>query len=104
MPHMDGLSALPELLSASQATVLVVSALTTEGAYATIEVLRLGAADTLAKPGALLGGDTSRSLRAILVAKIRFHIGIETCSGRVVSVLLAFGVALRLIHKTIKST
>src|SRR3546814_14183338 len=28
MPHMDGLSALPELLSASQATVLVVSALT----------------------------------------------------------------------------
>src|SRR3546814_14957897 len=71
MPHMDGLSALPELLSASQATVLVVSALTTEGAYATIEALRLGAADTLAKPGAMLGGDTSRSFGAMLVEKIR---------------------------------
>lgn len=71
MPHMDGLSALPELLSASQATVLVVSALTTEGACATIEALRLGAADTLAKPGAMLGGDTSRSFGAMLVEKIR---------------------------------
>src|SRR3546814_931973 len=71
MPHMDGLSALPELLSASQATVLVVSALTTEGAYATIEALRLGAAATLAKPGAMLGGDTSRSFGAMLVEKIR---------------------------------
>src|SRR3546814_13190079 len=59
MPHMDGLSALPELLSASQATVLVVSALTTEGEYATNEAMRLGAEATVAKPAEMLGGDTT---------------------------------------------
>jgi two-component system chemotaxis response regulator CheB len=71
MPQMDGLSALPEILSASPAAVLVVSSLTTEGARATIEALRLGAADTLAKPAAMLGGNTARDFSAMLIDKIR---------------------------------
>ena len=55
MPDVDGLTALPELLAASQgARVLIVSTLAEAGARATIEALALGAADTLAKPR--LGG------------------------------------------------
>src|SRR3546814_18037780 len=55
MPRMDGLSALPEILNTTSAAVLVVSSLTTQGARSTIEALRLGAADTLAKPELMLG-------------------------------------------------
>ena len=53
MPGRDGLSALPELIVASGgARVLIVSSSAEQGAEATIRALTLGAADTLAKPGA----------------------------------------------------
>lgn len=53
MPGQDGLTALPALLDASQgARVLIVSSSAEQGAAATIQALTLGAADTLAKPGA----------------------------------------------------
>ena len=53
MPGMDGLTALPRLIAASHgARVLVVSSAAEAGAVATLKALALGAADTLAKPGA----------------------------------------------------
>lgn len=70
MPQMDGLSALPELLSASSAAVLVVSSLTTDGARSTIEALRLGASDTLEKPNAILGGTGGRNFGELLVERV----------------------------------
>jgi two-component system chemotaxis response regulator CheB len=52
MPGVDGLTALPDLISAGAgAKVLVVSSSAEEGAANTIQALALGAADTLVKPG-----------------------------------------------------
>jgi two-component system chemotaxis response regulator CheB len=58
MPGVDGLTALPDLIAASQgARVLIVSSACGEGAAATVQALALGAADTLVKPevGAFAG-------------------------------------------------
>jgi two-component system chemotaxis response regulator CheB len=53
MPGMDGLTALPAILEASDgAHVLIVSSACAEGAAASVKALTLGAADTLLKPGA----------------------------------------------------
>ena len=53
MPGLDGLTALPCIIEASRgARVLIVSSSAEEGATATMRALTLGAADTLAKPGA----------------------------------------------------
>jgi two-component system chemotaxis response regulator CheB len=52
MPGIDGLTALPDLLTAGKgAKVLIVSSSAEDGAGATIQALALGAADTLVKPG-----------------------------------------------------
>lgn len=52
MPGTDGLAALPELLAHGRgARVLIVSSACASGAAATVAALRLGAADTLLKPG-----------------------------------------------------
>lgn len=52
MPGVDGLSALPDLLTASgNAKVLIVSSSAAEGAAHSVQALALGAADTLVKPG-----------------------------------------------------
>ena len=53
MPVMDGLTALPLLLAhAPGLPVIMASSLTTKGAEVSLRALRLGAADTLAKPSA----------------------------------------------------
>ena len=53
MPGMDGITALPRILEASDgARVLIVSSACAEGGAATVKALTLGAADTLLKPGA----------------------------------------------------
>lgn len=64
MPGRDGLTALPGLLEASRgARVLIVSSSAEEGASATVRALTLGAADTLAKPGAsAFGGSFADTL------------------------------------------
>lgn len=55
MPQMGGLQALPDLLArAGRARVLVVSSSCGTGAEATVNALRLGAADTLTKPDGYL--------------------------------------------------
>lgn len=53
MPGQDGLSAMPALIEAGNgARVLIVSSSAEKGATASIRAMTLGAADTLAKPGA----------------------------------------------------
>ncbi len=69
MPGMGGLEALPQILAAAQgAQVLVVSALTTEGAEATLSALQMGAADTMLKPRP---GGFNDDYRGNLLGKIR---------------------------------
>ncbi len=69
MPGQDGLTALPGLLAASRgARVLIVSSSAEEGAAATVQALTLGAADTLAKPGAsAFGGSFADTLAEKLI-------------------------------------
>ena len=71
MPVMDGLTALPLLLAkAPYAAVIMASTLSTRGAEVSMQALRLGAADTIAKPtAAVLNNDTS--FGSELVARIR---------------------------------
>lgn len=58
MPGQSGLEALPALLEKSgDAPVLIVSGACQRGATASIEAMRLGAADTLLKPGVAGLGD-----------------------------------------------
>jgi two-component system chemotaxis response regulator CheB len=50
MPEVSGLEALPLLLAAHEAPVIMVSALTKEGADVTLQALELGAVDFMPKP------------------------------------------------------
>ncbi|HKM55999.1 MAG TPA: chemotaxis response regulator protein-glutamate methylesterase [Isosphaeraceae bacterium] len=50
MPEVTGLEALPLLLAAHEAPVIMVSALTQEGADVTLQALELGAVDFMPKP------------------------------------------------------
>ncbi len=69
MPGMGGLEALPKILEANESTqVLVVSALTEEGAEHTVAALSMGAADTMLKPRP---GQFDDAYREALLARIR---------------------------------
>jgi two-component system chemotaxis response regulator CheB len=49
MPEMDGLTALRHIMRTAPTQVLMLSSLTTEGSTASLQALKLGAADVLAK-------------------------------------------------------
>jgi two-component system chemotaxis response regulator CheB len=69
MPVMDGLTALPLLLAASPGlAVIMASTLTTRGADISMRALRLGAADTLAKPSSV--GAADQQFGPELIAKV----------------------------------
>ncbi len=51
MPRMDGLSFLRRLMTYRPMPVIIISSLTQSGSAATIDALRAGAVDVLAKPG-----------------------------------------------------
>ncbi len=69
MPGMGGLEALPAILAlAPQSQVLVVSALTEEGAEATLRALAMGAADTMLKPRP---GEFTEDYRTSLTGRVR---------------------------------
>jgi two-component system, chemotaxis family, protein-glutamate methylesterase/glutaminase len=69
MPGIDGLTALPELMTVSGAArILIVSTLATAGARASIKALTLGATDVLAKPSA---DGLGRQFGMILLDRIR---------------------------------
>ena len=51
MPRMDGLACLSRIMLEAPRPVVMISALTAEGAEATLEAMELGAVDFIAKPG-----------------------------------------------------
>ncbi len=67
MPVMDGLTVLPLLMRAApRLRVLMASTLTTRGAEVTLQALRLGAADYVAKPSAVAGQNAELFRRELL--------------------------------------
>ena len=68
MPRMDGLTFLKKLMHYQPMPVVVISSLGQAGCEATLEALRLGAVEVLAKPG---GPYSVGELRMDLAAKIR---------------------------------
>jgi two-component system, chemotaxis family, protein-glutamate methylesterase/glutaminase len=77
MPRMDGLSFLRRLMTYRPMPVIIISSLTQSGSAATIEALRAGAVDVLAKPG---GPVTVGELAARLKQCLRAIKGIEPVS------------------------
>jgi len=69
MPEVSGLEALPTLLAVQQAPVIMVSALTQEGADVTLQALELGAIDFLPKPERNQLAEM-RANRDLLIAKV----------------------------------
>ena len=70
MPGMDGLTCLGQIMIESPRPVVMISALTDQGAEATLEAIELGAVDFIAKPGGTVSLEIDR-LRPILVEKVR---------------------------------
>ena len=68
MPRMDGLTFLKKLMHYQPMPVVVISSLGQAGCQATMEALRLGAVDVLAKPG---GPYSVGELRLDLASKVR---------------------------------
>lgn len=69
MPEVSGLEALPALLAVHEAPVVMVSALTQQGAEVTLQALELGAVDFLPKPQKNQLGEM-RASRDLLVSKV----------------------------------
>lgn len=70
MPVMDGLTALERLMRECPTPVVMVSALTKEGAEVTLRALQLGAVDFIAKPSGSISLDAHK-IRDELVAKVK---------------------------------
>jgi two-component system chemotaxis response regulator CheB len=80
MPQMDGLACLDRIMIERPSPVLMVSSLTREGAETTLEAMRLGAVDFVAKPE----GAMSLHMTAFapeLVAKVRSAAGAKLKSS-----------------------
>ncbi len=72
MPVMDGLTALPLILSQYPATrVIMASSLTQRGAEVTMQALSMGAADFIAKPAAKTGSATLAAVCVEIASKVR---------------------------------
>jgi two-component system chemotaxis response regulator CheB len=70
MPGMDGLTCLGQIMIETPRPVVMISALTEEGAVATLEAIELGAIDFVAKPSGTVSLEIDR-LRPILIEKVR---------------------------------
>ena len=70
MPGMDGLTCLGQIMIEAPRPVVMISALTEDGAEATLEAIELGAVDFVAKPGGTVSLEIDR-LRPLLVEKVR---------------------------------
>jgi two-component system chemotaxis response regulator CheB len=74
MPEMDGLACLDRIMVERPCPVVMISSLTAEGAQTTLEALRLGAIDFVAKPGGAISLQIDE-LSAELLAKVRTAAG-----------------------------
>ncbi len=73
MPRMDGLGALARIMKQSPTAVVMLSALTPEGAEATLEALRLGAIDFVCKPSGTISLNL-HEVRDDLIRKIKLAV------------------------------
>ncbi|MHB1650888.1 MAG: protein-glutamate methylesterase/protein-glutamine glutaminase [Desulfitobacteriaceae bacterium] len=76
MPVMDGLQALDEIMRWQPTPVIILSAVTTEGAKATLKAFDLGAFDVVAKPSGGPGADL-QTLSRDLVEKVKATAGVN---------------------------
>lgn len=74
MPGMDGLACLDQIMVTRPCPVVMVSALTAEGADETLEAIELGAVDFIAKPRGALSLEIDSVVPA-LVEKVRSAVG-----------------------------
>jgi two-component system chemotaxis response regulator CheB len=74
MPQMDGLECLDRIMIEQPTRVVMVSSLTTDGANATFEALRLGAVDFVTKPDGAVSLSV-HELGPLLVEKVRAAAG-----------------------------
>jgi two-component system chemotaxis response regulator CheB len=70
MPHVDGLQATEQIMSANPRPIVIVSSESREGAEITLKALELGAIDFVAKPSSGVDLDMS-SVREELLRKLR---------------------------------
>ena len=68
MPEMNGIEAVGEIMDRAPTPVLMLSALTTEGADATMQALSNGAVDAFAKPGGTISTELSGSREELVSA------------------------------------
>lgn len=94
MPVMDGLAALERIMRESPTPVVVVSAVTQEGARETLEALALGAVDFVAKPSGPVSLDIGKirdelalKIKAAHASQIKSSVGVEATRGRFQTVL-----------------
>ena len=80
MPQMDGLACLDRIMVERPCPVVMVSSLTAEGAEVTLEALRLGAVDFVAKPAGAVSMRID-DLAPELVAKVRAAAGAKLRSS-----------------------
>ncbi len=80
MPQMDGLACLDRIMIERPSPVVMVSTQTAEGAETTLEALRLGAVDFIAKPGGAVSLRIGE-LAPELVAKVRAAAGAKLRSS-----------------------
>jgi two-component system chemotaxis response regulator CheB len=104
MPQMDGLACLDRIMVERPSPVVMVSTQTAEGAETTLEALRLGAIDFIAKPGGAVSLRIDE-LAPELVAKVRAAAGAKLRSSarlkeRVRHRIGAMPAALRLSEST----
>jgi Chemotaxis response regulator containing a CheY-like receiver domain and a methylesterase domain len=76
MPVMDGLQALDEIMRWQPTPVIILSAVTTEGARATLKALDLGAFDVVVKPSGGPGMDL-QALSCDLMEKVKAAAGVN---------------------------
>jgi two-component system chemotaxis response regulator CheB len=84
MPQMDGLACLDRIMVERPCPVVMVSSLTAEGAEATLEALRLGAVDFVAKPSGTLSlhmdvwaPELVATVRGAAAAKLRLSLRLK---------------------------
>ncbi|SEV93556.1 protein-glutamate methylesterase CheB [Halobacterium jilantaiense] len=68
MPEMNGIEAVEEIMDRQPTPVLMVSALTTEDAEASLEAMQKGAIDTFAKPGGTISTELSGHSEELVAA------------------------------------
>lgn len=76
MPVMNGIQALEEIMRWQPTPVIVLSAVTTDGAKLTMKALELGAVEVVAKPSGGIGDDL-RNLSEDLILKVKSVAGID---------------------------